>query len=98
MKRLMVVMALAIGLCLGLGGVALADHVPESSCGGASFTDCGGVHPDFMVGENSCNGIQACFDNQGDVGNDSCNGDSACPFNEDRVGNNECNGFLACSL
>lgn len=96
MKRLMKLMALAISVSWSLGGVAMAAHVPESSCGGAGWPDCGGVHPAFSVGANSCNGLDACLNNTGDIAADSCNGANTCKNNDGDVAGNSCNGTSAC--
>lgn len=59
-------------------------------------TPCDGSTGD--VGDDSCNGDDACLSNSGfpTIGNESCNEVAACTFNSGAVGDDSCNGFLAC--
>ncbi len=56
-----------------------------------------GVALAVAVGEGSCIGDEACFQNSGEVGADSCNGLESCYQNSGDVGADSCNGLESCS-
>src|SRR4029453_813482 len=51
-----------------------------------------------QIGQNSCQGEDACTGLTARVGDGSCNGVRACFNNSGNVGDGSCNGDYACAL
>ena len=51
-----------------------------------------------QIGENSCQGEDACTGLTAHVGDNSCNGFQACLNNSGKVGDGSCNGDRVCTF
>ena len=80
----------ALGIVITLTMPLLALGVAATG----SSADVAWAH--LKIGENSCQGEDACTGLLADVGDNSCNGDFACESNSGPVGNVSCNGSFTC--
>ena len=80
----------ALGIVITLTMPVLALGVAATG----SSADVAWAH--LKIGENSCQGEDACTGLLADVGDNSCNGDFACESNTGPVGNVSCNGSFTC--
>jgi hypothetical protein len=101
-----------VGVCTGVGAFGGSGRIGNGSCNdgaAACLFAAGGPSGSFVVGNNSCSGLEACtFGGQdggiGVIGNNSCNADFSCFDNAQeagsisRIGNGSCNGLSSCAF
>ncbi len=87
--------------CGGVGHPNCASLPANVTIGANSCTvlgACDNLVDGIVIGDGSCNGIQACYGAGGRIGNSSCTGSLACYTSGTggSIGDDSCNGTQAC--